>query len=199
MPRRNIPLPHDTIAQQLACLEARLQRFEDADEIRACVMRYMTLCDNLDADTPLDLLLDCFTQDAVWAGKGARYGASLGAHRGRDALGAMFRTYMRTPAHFSLNVHFLCNEQVTATGLDGAIAQWSMLQTSTFSDGASHLNAARLTLQMSRCADGRWRIARFETENLFSRPVSQWHSETQLPVPDIHLPAQAASTSCATD
>jgi ketosteroid isomerase-like protein len=189
MPSRHIPLPHDTSAERLARLEARLQCFEDAEAIRTCVTRYMTLCDSLDAASPLDLLLDCFTEDAVWTGMGARYGASFGAHQGREALGAMFRTYMRTPAHFALNVHFLCNEQVRATGLDQAVAQWVMLQTSTFSSGASHLNAARLNLQMARCADGRWRIARFETENLFSRPVSGWQSESELPVPEPSSPA----------
>lgn len=166
-----------------ASLEARLQRFEDAEAIRACVTRYMTLCDSLDAATPLHELLDCFTEDALWAGKGARYGASFGGHQGREAIGAMFRRYMGTPPHFALNVHFLCSEQITPSGDDSAEAQWVMLQTSTFADGASHLNAARLSLQMARCADGRWRIARFETENLFSRPVSHWQSDAALPVP----------------
>jgi ketosteroid isomerase-like protein len=183
MVREKTASARETAAQRLARLEARLQRFEDADAIRACVTRYMTLCDSLDAATPLHELLDCFTDDAVWAGKGARYGASFGGHQGREAIGVMFRAYMRTPAHFALNVHFLCSEQITPTGLDAADARWVMLQASTFADGASHLNAARLALRMARCADGRWRIARFETENLFSRPVSHWHSDSPLPVP----------------
>ena len=168
-----------------ASLEARLQRFEDAEAIRACVTRYMTLCDKLDAATPLNQLLDCFTEDALWAGKGVRYGASFGGHQGREAIGAMFRRYMGTPPHFALNVHFLCSEQITPSGDDSAEAQWLMLQTSTFADGVSHLNTARLSLQMARCADGRWRIARFETENLFSRPVSHWQSDSALPLPSV--------------
>jgi ketosteroid isomerase-like protein len=177
-------LPPDALAERLAALEARLQRFEDAAAIRACVTRYMALCDRLDADTPLDLLLDCFTEHAVWAGKGARYGAGFGSHHGRAAIGAMFAGYMGRPAHFALNVHFLTSELITPGGADAAQASWVMLQTSTFADGASHLNAAQLTLAMARCADGHWRIARFETENLFSRPVSHWQSAQALPLPD---------------
>jgi hypothetical protein len=101
----------------------------------------------------------------------------------------MFAGYMGRPAHFALNVHFLTSELITpgatdaADAADAAQASWVMLQTSTFADGASHLNAAQLTLAMARCADGRWRIARFETENLFSRPVSHWHSAQVLPLP----------------
>lgn len=167
----------------MAVLQARLQRFEDAAAIRACVNRYMALCDRLDAHTPLDELLDCFAEDAHWRGKGERYGRTFGGFHGRAAIGQMFRHYMGTPPHFALNVHFLTTEEITPTGPDTAQAHWVMLQTSTFASGASHLNAARLQLGMRRCADGQWRIATFETENLFSRPVSHWHSDAALPVP----------------
>jgi ketosteroid isomerase-like protein len=176
---------------RVAALEARLRRFEDAEAIRACVTRYMALCDRLDARTPLHELLDCFAEDAVWAGKGARYGAAFGGFTGRAAIGAMFERYMGTPAHFALNVHFLCSELITPTADGRAEAQWTMLQASTFADGRSHLNAARLALGMARGADGRWRIARFETENLFSRPVDHWHSDDALPGPGAR-PARAA-------
>lgn len=168
------------------CLEAveqRLRRFEDAAAIRACVTRYMTLCDRLDAATPLPELLDCFTEGATWTGSGTRYGASFGSHQGRAAIGAMFSHYMGVPAHFALNVHFLTSELITPSGEDTACAEWVMLQASTFADGASHLNAARLALAMQRCTDGCWRIARFETKNLFSRPISHWDSPAPLPVP----------------
>lgn len=175
--------------QRLALLEARLQRHDDATAIRHCVTRYMALCDRLDAHTPLDELLDCFTEDALWAGKGARYGQGFGSHQGRAAIGAMFRGYMGTPAHFALNVHFLTSEQISPVGNGLAEASWVMLQTSSFASGASHLNAAQLRLGMRRDTDGAWRIARFETENLFSRPVSHWQSTAALPVPVSHAAA----------
>ncbi|MDT7839031.1 nuclear transport factor 2 family protein [Aquabacterium sp. OR-4] len=184
-------LPPDDLLQRLADLEARLQRFEDTQAIRDCVLRYMDLCDHLDAHTPMHALGDCFTEDALWAGKGARYGASFGGHQGRDAIVAMLGRYRGSLAgeqparapHFAFNAHFLTSEQIRPTGPHSAEAAWLMLQTSSFSAGGAHLNAARLSLQMQRGADGRWRIARFETENLLSRPVSTWHSDAALPVP----------------
>jgi ketosteroid isomerase-like protein len=189
--------PLTALHERLAQLEARLRRFEDAQAIRDCVLRYMALCDRLDAHTPMDALGDCFTEDAVWAGRGARYGERFGGHAGRAAIVAMLGRYRgslpgdgETPErapHFRFNAHFLCNEQITPAPdghPDRALASWQMLQTSSFNAGGSHLNAAQLTLQMRRCADGAWRIERFETENLLSRPVSTWHAEAPLPVPD---------------
>jgi ketosteroid isomerase-like protein len=163
-------------------LMARLQRFESQQAIRVCINRYMALCDQLDASTPLDELAGLFTQDAVWEGKGAKYAESFGGYRGREAIRAMFATYMKTPAHFALNVHFLTSEVIEADGDQGQ-GRWVMLQTSTFADGASHLNAARLTVHFA-LEEGQWRMAHFQTENLFSRPVSAWNSEAPLPVPE---------------
>ena len=163
-------------------LQARLQRFESQQAIRVCINRYMELCDQLDASTPLDELANLFTQDAVWEGKGAKYAASFGGYRGREAIRAMFATYMKPPAHFALNVHFLTSEVIEAEA-DQGLGRWVMLQTSTFADGASHLNAARLTVRFA-LEEGQWRMAHFQTENLFSRPVSEWNSEAVLPVPE---------------
>lgn len=201
--------PASTIEARLAALEARVARDEARAEaeraIRACVNRYMVLCDALDARTPLDELAGLFTRDAVWEGRGARYAKSFGGHHGREAIAAMFRRYMGEPAHFALNVHFLCSELIevdapeanTAStaavaasigaeaeevGPTSARASWVMLQTSTFASGDSHLNAARLTLRMA-VEEGAWRIAHFQTENLFSRPVSAWQDVAPLPVP----------------
>ncbi|MNG71385.1 SnoaL-like domain protein [compost metagenome] len=165
----------------IAELHERLRRFESQQAIRVCINRYMALCDALAADTPLDELALLFTEAAVWEGKGAKYASSFGGYRGRDAIRSMFATYMKTPAHFALNVHFLTSEVIE---VDGNLGQgtWVMLQTSTFNDGASHLNAARLVVRFAM-EEGRWRIAHFQTENLFSRPVTGWNSDAPLPVP----------------
>lgn len=167
---------------RIAELEARLARFEVEHAVRACMNRYMALCDVLDADSPLDELTGLFTADAVWEGKGARYAKSFGGYRGREAIRAMFATYMKTPAHFDLNVHFLTSELIEVKE-DGAQGSWVMLQTSTFAAGASHLNGARLTVRFME-EQGQWRMAHFQTENLFSRPVDAWNSEADLPVPN---------------
>ncbi|MBI6939751.1 nuclear transport factor 2 family protein [Pseudomonas putida] len=166
----------------LRTLHKRLDYFESQQAIRVCINRYMELCDQLDASTPLDELAELFTQDALWEGKGAKYAASFGGYRGREAIRGMFSTYMKTPAHFALNVHFLTSEVIEVAGDQGQ-GRWVMLQTSTFADGASHLNAARLTVGFAREGQ-RWRMAHFQTENLFSRPVGTWHSEAPLPVPE---------------
>ena len=162
-------------------LEVRLHQLESERAVRACMNRYMVLCDALDARTPLDELAGLFTTDAVWEGKGAKYAKSFGGYRGREAIRAMFAGYMSEPAHFALNVHFLTSELIEV-GTDGASGSWVMLQTSTFASGASHLNAARLTVRFAE-ENGQWRMAHFQTENLFSRPVDAWNSEAALPVP----------------
>ena len=169
--------------QKIAALELQVRRLQAEGLIRACVTRYMALCDRLDAATPLDELAGLFTADATWEGRGARYAGSFGGYRGREAIAAMFRTYMRTPPHFALNVHFLCSETI-AVSADAAQADasWVMLQTSTFASGESHLNAAQLTLKL-REENGIWRIALFQTENLFSRPTGPWNDTAPLPVP----------------
>lgn len=166
----------------LAELHQRLHRFEVEHAVRACMNRYMALCDVLDVDTPLEELAGLFTREAVWEGKGAKYADSFGGYRGREAIGAMFATYMKPPAHFVLNVHFLTSELIEVNG-QGASGSWVMLQTSTFASGASHLNAARLTVRFAE-EEGQWRMAHFQTENLFGRPVQAWNSDARLPVPN---------------
>ncbi|POA51871.1 MULTISPECIES: nuclear transport factor 2 family protein [Pseudomonas] len=162
-------------------LQVRLRFFESQQAIRTCINRYMTLCDALDARTPLDELAGLFTREAVWEGKGARYAATFGGYQGREAIRAMFATYMKTPAHFALNTHFLASEVIEVDGDQGQ-GSWMMLQASSFAEGGSHLNAARLTVRFA-LEEGHWRIARFQTENLFSRPMTAWNSDAQLPVP----------------
>lgn len=168
------------LQRQLRCLQA-------AQIIRSTMARYMTLCDQLDARTPLDELVGLFTVDTVWRGKGARYASTFGAVQGREALKTMFATYTGEPPHFALNVHFLCCEDIhVAEDATRASGHWVMLQTSTYADGRSHLASARLTTQWrwdtnDTCAA--WRIAVFETESLFSRPVDHWQADVPMPVP----------------
>jgi hypothetical protein len=165
-------------------MEQRLSQLESERAIRACMNRYMVLCDDLGVDSPLDELAGLFTADAVWEGRGVKYQNAFGGYQGREAIRAMFATYMVEPAHFALNVHFLTSELI---GVEGTTASgsWVMLQTSTFASGASHLNSARLSVDFRQdTEDGIWRMSHFVTENLFSRPVDTWNSEAHLPVPD---------------
>jgi ketosteroid isomerase-like protein len=166
-----------------AALLSRLDRLEAESTIRSVVARYFTLCDRLDADTPMDELGELFTEDAVWAGRGARYAASFGEKHGRSAIIAMIDSYRGAVPHFALNAHFLSSETISVEG-NVAIGGWMMLQTSTYANGTSDLRAARLTMGFARGSDGNWRIARFETENIFSRPVDRWDDPAPVPVPE---------------
>ncbi|WP_281372490.1 nuclear transport factor 2 family protein [Novosphingobium hassiacum] len=160
---------------------ARLADLEAEGRIRRLMARYMELCDHLDASTPMDELGALFAEDATWSGKGARYGASFGAHRGRAAIVAMLDRYRGPVPHFAMNAHFLCSESIHVTG-ETAHGSWMMLQTSTYADGRSDLRSARLEVGFI-VEDGAWRIGSFETENLFSRPVTGWDNPAEIPVP----------------
>lgn len=171
------------LADRIAHLEAALDELVSSRAIRHCVTRYMELCDQLDGNTPFDELGELFTRDAVWEGKGARYAQGFGGFKGRQAIRAMLQSYAGPEPHFRMNAHFLCSECIEVHGGSGsADASWLMLQTSTFANGASHLNAAQLKLRMA-LEEGRWRIAHFQTENVFSRPVDHWDSSAALPLP----------------
>ena len=168
-------------AGALAAMRTRLDQLEAESAVRRVMADYMRLCDALDADTPMDALGALFTRDAVWEGRGARYGAVFGRHEGRAASVAMLDAYRGPVPHFAFNAHFLTSETITVDG-DGARGSWMMLQASTYATGASDLRAARLDIAFAR-EDGRWRIAHFQTGNLFSRPIDAWDSAAAVPVP----------------
>ena len=85
---------------RLEQLEQRLVQLESENAVRACMNRYMVLCDDLGVDSPLDELAGLFSEDAIWEGKGAKYQNAFGGYRGRDSIKAMFATYMvASPEH----------------------------------------------------------------------------------------------------
>ena len=155
-----------------ALWKLRLERLEAESAIRHVMAHYMRLCDRLDESTPLDELAALFTRDAVWAGRGSRYQALFGEHRGRGAIRKMFEGYQGPPPLFVLNAHFLTSEQIDTT-THPASGRWMMLQTSTYADGTSELRSASLACRFM-IEDDRWRICRFETENRFARPIDRW-------------------------
>jgi hypothetical protein len=170
-------------AKQIEQLSRRLTALEDEKLIRACMNRYMLLCDQLDAGFDLELLIELFTEQAVWQGIGRRYANTFGQYQGREAIAAMFDKYTKPPAHFDLNVHVLGNESITVEG-DSGKGSWVLVQTSTFATGKSQLSCARISAEFQRQA-GDWKISLFQTESLFNRPVEQpWDATAALPVPE---------------
>lgn len=166
----------------LTAILTRLAKLEADAAIRNCINRYMEICDALDANTDLDELIALFDQDSIWEGIGEKYAKSFGRYDSWQAIYDMFKSYTQKESHFVMNAHFVSSEQIYVEQQQ-ADASWLMLQTSTFRDGRSHLNAAKLSVKFRQQADGSWKIKHFQTENIFSRPVSHWNSTAELPVP----------------
>jgi len=166
----------------LTSILARLAQLEAQHSIRNCLNRYMEICDALDANTDLKQLMDLFDPDCIWEGIGEKYSKSFGRYASWQAIHDMFQSYTQKQSHFVLNAHFVSSEQIYVDA-DQALGTWMMLQTSTFQSEASHLNAAKLRIKFKRNTEGVWKIKHFQTENIFSRPVSHWHSTEALPVP----------------
>ena len=166
----------------LTAILTRLAKLEADTAIRNCINRYMEICDALDANTDLDELMALFDQDSIWEGIGEKYAKSFGRYDSWQAIYDMFKSYTQKESHFVMNAHFVSSEQIYVEQQQ-ADASWLMLQTSTFRDGGSHLNAAKLSVKFRQQTDGSWKIKHFQTENIFSRPVSHWNSTAELPVP----------------
>lgn len=166
----------------LTAILARLNKLEAESAIRNCINRYMEICDALDANTDLNELMDLFDSNSIWEGIGEKYAKSFGRYASWQAIYDMFKSYTQKESHFVMNAHFVSSEQIYVEQQQ-AKATWLMLQTSTFRDGRSHLNAAKLIVKFQQQADGTWKIKHFQTENILSRPVSHWDSTAELPVP----------------
>ncbi len=160
----------------------RLQQLEAQNAIRNCINRYMEICDGLNAQTDLNELMALFDLDSIWEGIGDKYRQSFGRHESWQAIFDMFKSYTKQESHFVMNAHFVSSEQIYVQA-DQAYGTWLMLQTSSFQNNQSHLNAAKLTVQFKQQTDGCWKIKHFQTENIFSRPISYWDSTAELPVP----------------
>lgn len=168
----------------LAALTARLETLEAREGVRSTMMRYMELCDDLHPEADLAALGELFTKDAVWRGGGGKYRSTFGEHRGRDAIVAFLKDYA-DPPHFQSNAHFLSSEQIAVEN-GGVSGQWMMLQCPTFSNSESWLMAAKIEASF-RYESGRWRIAKFQTTNIFSRAIADgWNSDAPVPKPAAH-------------
>jgi hypothetical protein len=161
----------------------RLQQLEDYQAARVCISHYMRLCDSLDTLETVQAIGELFSEGACWEGLGEPYATRLGRHFGRAAIASMMAGYVRQPAHFAMNAHFLCSEALWHDA-DGVLrGRWLMLQTSAFTAGGAHLNAAEINVMFVR-ETGAMVMRHFTTRNLFSRPVDHWHAADVLPVPD---------------
>lgn len=171
----------DAILQRLDALEAEKDAVQ---QVRACMNRYMSLCDSLDVGFDLSSLSVLFAKDATWQGVGKRYAKTFGRYESRDAIADMFAKYTKAPAHFELNAHFLCNELIEVNAEEStATGSWMLIQPSSFSSGKSQLSCARISADF-KVEEGRWVISAFTTQNIFSRPMAKaWDNPAPLAVP----------------
>lgn len=170
MPDTNAADPNAT----LGALIRRVEVLEAEADIRRLQARYMWLCDTplpefgaTDDAERIDLIMELYTDDAVWEGVGTYYDGQFGRAEGADAVRRHFEGFWsaeRDPA-LLLNAHYLTSEQIHVEG-DAATGQWIHMQPWLFADGSAVLRSSRLNNAFRR-VDGRWRISRTRTENVF--------------------------------
>ncbi|GEK48997.1 polyketide cyclase [Bisbaumannia pacifica] len=167
-------------------LVARIETLEAEAEIRRLQARYMFLC-----DTPLpefgvrndaeriDAIMALYSEDAIWEGVGDYYDNQFGRLEGTAAIRRHFENFwgQKRDPELLLNVHYLTSEQIQVSG-DSAEGQWVHCQPWIFSDGSSLLRSSRLNNAFRREPNGRWKITRTRTENVFVAPLREgWASD----------------------
>lgn len=167
------------LAKKLVTLEQRIQVLEAEADIRRIQARYMFLCDTpcpeagvKDDAARIDLIMDLYTEDAIWEGVGEYYDNQFGRCVGKTAICKHFQGFWgkeRDPA-LVFNAHYLTSEQIHVHG-DEADGQWIHCQPWVFSDGTSLLRSSRLN-NLFRKVDGVWKIFRTRTENVFVAPLA---------------------------
>ncbi|WP_238423001.1 nuclear transport factor 2 family protein [Gordonia sp. 'Campus'] len=172
------------IDDTIAALVARIETLEAEADIRRVQSRYMFLCDTpcpepvADDAERIELILDLYTDDAVWEGVGDHYDGQFGRAEGKQAIREHFQRFWgekRDPA-LLLNAHYLTSEQIHVDG-DRATGQWIHMQPWLFSDGTALLRSSRLNNAFGK-DNGRWRVTRTRTENVFIAPLRNNFAES---------------------
>ena len=162
----------------LAALVQRIEVLEAEAEIRRLQARYMFLCDTpcpeftvRDDAHRIDLIVELYTEDAVWEGVGEYYDNQFGRAEGHQAIREHFQRFWgekQEPA-LLLNAHYLTSEQIHVDG-ENATGQWIHMQPWLYADGKSLLRSSRLNNSF-RKTDYGWKITRTRTENVFIAPL----------------------------
>lgn len=159
-------------------LRQRVEVLEAEAEIRRLQSRYMFLCDTpcpepgvTDDAHRINLIMELYTDDAIWEGVGEYYQGQFGRAEGASAIRAHFERFWgqkQDPA-LLLNAHYLTSEQIHVDGGE-ATGQWIHMQPWLFSDGVARVRSSRLNNAFRRVGD-RWRITRTRTENVLIAPL----------------------------
>lgn len=174
-----------THPETIAMLIRRVGTLEAEADIRRLQTRYMFLCDTpcpefgvRDDAHRIDLILELYTEDAVWEGVGEYYDGQFGRAEGAAAIRAHFERFWseKRDPRLLLNAHYLTSEQIRVDG-DEATGQWIHMQPWLFADGTALLRSSRLNNTFRR-VDGAWRITRTRTENVFIAPLPPHFAES---------------------
>lgn len=169
----------------IAALTARIDTLEAEGEIRRLQARYMFLCDTpcpefgvADDAERIELIVDLYTDDAVWEGVGEHYNGQFGRAEGKQAIREHFQRFWgeKTDPALLLNAHYLTSEQIHVDG-DTATGQWIHMQPWLFSDGTALLRSSRLN-NAFRKVGGQWLVARTRTENVFVAPLNDGFAQS---------------------
>jgi ketosteroid isomerase-like protein len=175
-------------AADVAALVRRIEVLEAEADIRRLQARYMFLCDTPNPEfgvaddlARIELILQLYSEDAVWEGVGEYYTNQFGRLEGKEALRGHFRNFWgsRQDPALILNCHYLTSEQIHVHE-DGRTAdgQWVHMQPWLFSDGKALLRSSRLNNGFRKEPDGSWKITRTRTENVFVAPLpATWASD----------------------
>ncbi|MDN5743750.1 MAG: nuclear transport factor 2 family protein [Nocardioidaceae bacterium] len=161
------------LADVVERLDHRITVLEAEAQIRRLQSRYMFLCDTpcpepgvRDDDHRIDLIMELYTDDAVWEGVGEYYQGQFGLADGATAIRAHFERFWgekQDPA-LLLNAHYLTAEQIHVDG-DTATGQWIHMQPWVFSDGTTRVRSSRLNNAFRKVGE-RWLVTRTRTENV---------------------------------
>jgi hypothetical protein len=167
---------------RVTALEARLAVLEAEAEIRRLMARYMWLCDTpcpepggADDARRIELVVELFTDDAIWEGVGEYYDGQFGRSVGRSEVLQHFQGFWNAEQDpvLLLNAHYLTSEQIyVESGAQTAEGQWIHMQPWLFADGTALLRSSRLHNGFRREGDV-WKISRYRTENVFVAPLPE--------------------------
>ena len=129
----------------LESLAARITRMEDIEAIKQLKALYCEICDD---DHNPDRIVEIFTEDGVWEGRG------IGTARGRDEIRALFERFQQM---MSFSQHMTMNPRIEVDG-DTARGTWYFFGPFTFRENnQAKWQATRYHEEYAR-VNGEWKI-----------------------------------------
>ena len=129
----------------LESLAARIRRMEDIEAIKQLKALYCEICDD---DHNPDRIVEIFTEDGIWEGRG------IGTAQGRDEIRALFERFQQM---MSFSQHMTMNPRIEVDG-DTARGTWYFFGPFTFRENnQAKWQATRYHEEYAR-VDGAWKI-----------------------------------------